>query len=113
MLANCVPALMIIKETCKEFFVELRGRHSFQADYFIAVDESLRKDLRKDFSFGRVSGDSIPKHFLRSWIDPSLAGADKEAMLSWVATTLESTQPLRTKLKVVEPKKNRLQRHRS
>lgn len=82
------------------FFLQLQERPYFQADYFIAIDETLRKDAIKDFSFSAMNVEAIPKPFLRSWIDPSLAGVDREAMLNWIATSLEETQPLRAKLKV-------------
>lgn len=51
------------------------------------------------FSFPKV--DFIPKQFLRSWYDPSLAGIDKEAALTWVAESIENTSPSMTKLKVI------------
>jgi hypothetical protein len=71
----------------------------------IAVDESLRQDAVKEFSLGSITIEAIPKQFLRSWLDPSLAGVDKEEMLHWVATTLEHTQQQKTKLKVTRKEK--------
>ncbi len=83
------------------FFRYLSEKNSFDKQYFEVFCQIIPRADYKTLEYVFPKFDFVPKTFLRSWYDPSMAGVDKEETLTWITTSLENIEIPHMRLKVI------------